>query len=65
MMPELNSMHDAFVVVYLLFRKLTFSKKSFGKAIRVTSSLDPEQDRCPVGPNLGSNCLQRRSADNS
>ena len=27
-------------------------------------SLDPDQDRHSVGPDLGPNCLQRLSADN-
>ena len=27
------------------------------------NSLDPDQDRCSVGPDLGSNYLQRLSAD--
>ena len=32
--------------------------------IRVLNSLDPDQARCFVGPNLGPICLQRLSADN-
>ena len=31
--------------------------------IRVSNSLDPDQDRHYVGPDLGPNCLQRLSAD--
>ena len=42
----------------LTFSKLTFSKKSFGNTIRVSNGLDPDQDRCHVGPDLGPNCLQ-------
>ena len=30
----------------------------------VSNGLDPDQDRHSVGPDLGSNCLQRLSADN-
>ena len=30
-----------------------------GNAIRVSNSLDPDQDRRSVGPDLGPNCLQR------
>ena len=36
----------------------------FKKECRL-SSLDPDQDRRSVGPGLGSNCLQRFSADDS
>ena len=31
--------------------------------IQVSNSLDPDQDRHFVGPDLGPNCLQRLSAD--
>ena len=40
-----------------------FSKNSIRDTIRVSNSLDPDQDRHPVIPDLGSNCLQRLSAD--
>ena len=43
-----------FVVCGLFFK--SFSKK--------VNSLDPDQDRHCVRPDLGSNCLQRLSADN-
>ena len=29
----------------------------------MSNCLDPDQDRCSVGPHLGPNCLQRFSAD--
>ena len=45
------------------FSKLTFAKNSFGNAIRVSNSLDPDQARHSVGPDLGPNCLRRLSAD--
>ena len=32
-------------------------------ALGTPLSLDPDQDRCSVGPDLGPNCLQRLSAD--
>ena len=32
-------------------------------AIRVSNGMDPDQDRHFVGLDLGSNCLQRASAD--
>ena len=43
--------------------KKNFSKNSFKTTFRVSNDLDPDQDRCTVGPDLGSNCLQRISAD--
>ena len=45
------------------FSKLTFSKISYRNIIRVSNSLDPDQDRQCVSPDLGPNCLQRLSAD--
>ena len=29
----------------------------------MSNDLDPHQNRCSVGPDLGSNCLQRLSAE--
>ena len=46
-----------------LFSKLTFSKISFTNTIRVSNNLDPYQNRRFVVPDLGSNYLQRLSAD--
>ena len=31
--------------------------------IRISNGLDPDQEGCSVGPDLGPNCLQRLSAD--
>ena len=42
-----------------LFRKIP----SGAVKIRVSKSLDPDQDRHIVGPDLGPNYLQRLSAD--
>ena len=46
-----------------------FHIKIFGKffqdAIRVSNSLYPDQARPFVGPDLGPNCLQRLSADDT
>ena len=42
-----------------------FTKKKSGTTIRVSNSLDPDQARHFVGPDLGSNCLQRLSADDT
>ena len=47
------------------FQKLTFSKKSFRNTIKVSNSLDPDQDRHFVGPDMGPNCLQRVLAKDS
>ena len=40
------------------FPKSTFSNNSFRNAIGVSNSLDPDQARRFVGPDLGPNCLQ-------
>ena len=40
-----------------------FSKYYFWITIRVSTSLDPDQARQFVGPDLDPNCLQRLSAD--
>ena len=41
--------------------KFNFLKKSFRNTIRVSNSLDPDQARQNVGPDLDPNCLQRLS----
>ena len=46
-----------------LVSKLTFSQKKFRNTIRVSNGLDPDQDQCSVGPDLGPNCSQRFTAD--
>ena len=38
-------------------------KHSFRNTIRVSNSLDPDQNRHSIRPDLGLNCLQRLSAD--
>ena len=48
--------YSCFFVVCWLFSKSTFSKNSFRNTIRVSNSLDPD---------LGPNCLQRLSADDT
>ena len=45
--------------------KSTFSKNSFRNRISVSNSLDPDQARHSVGPDLGPNCLQNLSADDT
>ena len=47
------------------FQNELFSKNSFKNTIRVSKSLDPDQARYSVGPDLGPNCLQRLSADDT
>ena len=55
--------HDYLSSAYF-FSKLTFSKNSFRYTIKASKSLNPDQNRHYVGPDLGPNCLQRLSADN-
>ena len=38
-------------------------KKKIRNTVRVSSGLNPDQDRRSVGPDLGLNCLQRLAAD--
>ena len=45
------------------FFKINVSKIYFRNTIRVSNSLEPDQDRHYVGPDLGPNCLQRLSAE--
>ena len=37
---------------------MIFSKSFFTNTIRVSNSLDPDQDQQNAGPDLGPNCLQ-------
>ena len=53
----------AFCCLWISFKINFFSKKSCSNTIRVSNSLDPDQARCFVGPDLGPKCLQRLSAD--
>ena len=49
----------------IFFSKFTFSKNYFRNTIRVSNSLDPDQTRLYVGPDLGSNCLQSLPVDDT
>ena len=49
----------------LIFFKINFLKNSCRSTVRVSNSLDPDQVQHFVGPNLGPNCLQRLSADDT
>ena len=48
-----------------LFSKSDFSKKSFRNNIRVSNSLDPDQARLFVEPDLVPDYLQKLSADDN
>ena len=48
-----------------IFQNQLFRKKYFKNTIRVSNSLDSDQARQNVGPDLGLNCLQRFSADDT
>ena len=45
--------------------KTKVRKKSIKDTITVSNSLDPDQARQNVGPDMHPNCLQRLSADNN
>ena len=49
----------------LIFFKIIFLKNSFRTTIRVSNSLESDQARHFVGPDLGPNCLQMLSADDT
>ena len=62
----INSLHAGnyaciFCHLWIFFFKLTFSKILSG--IRVSNSLDPDQARHFVRPDMDPNCLQRLSVD--
>ena len=47
------------------FENKLFRQNSFRNTFRVSNSLNPDQDRHYVCPDLGPNCLQRLPADDS
>ena len=47
------------------FYKINFFGKFFRNTIRVSNSLDSDQAELNVGPDLGPNCLQKLSADDT
>ena len=49
----------------LILLKSIFSGKKIRNTIRVSNSLDPDQARHFVGPDLGPNCFQRLSANDT
>ena len=48
----------AFLLSADFFQNQLFSKNYFRDTIRVSNSLDPDQAKHFVGPDLGPNCLQ-------
>ena len=57
-----NSACYAFMSSADFFQNKLF-KNYFRTTIRVSNSLNPDQDRHSVGPDLDPNCLKRLSAD--
>ena len=49
-------MQQSVLIIFIIIEKFLM------KTIRVSKSLDPDQARRFVGPDLGPNCLQRLSA---
>ena len=49
----------------LIFFKVNFFEKFFREYQQDVNSLDPDQAQHFVGPDLGPNCLQRLSADDT
>ena len=47
------------------YQNKCFLKISFMNRIRVSNSLEPDQARQNVGPDLAPNCLQKLSADDT
>ena len=66
-MSSFNSSHAGYFFVFLssadFFQNKLFQKNYHGNTIKVSNRLDPDRARCSVGPDLGSNCLQRLSAE--
>ena len=54
-----------FCCLLIFFKINFFSKNSFRNTIRVSNSSDPDQARHFVGPDLGPNCLQKLSPDDT
>ena len=69
MLFNIKSLHPGnlsrFFVVWRIFSKSTFSKKFFQEYDQSVKRLDPDQARSSVGPDLGPNCLQKLSADDT
>ena len=48
-----------------IFLKINFFENYFRNTIKVSNSLDPDQAGQFVGPDLGTNCLQKFLADDT
>ena len=57
------TLHAMQFFLLLLSSKLPSAKSSFRNTNRVSNSLDPDQDRHFVSPDLNPSCLKRLSAD--
>ena len=57
----LGNFFNNYFAVHWFVSNSIFSKNSFWNTIRVSNSLDPDQARHFVGPDLGPYCLQRLS----
>ena len=55
--------NSAYFCCLLIFFKIDIFKNYFRNTIKMSGSLDPDQARHYVGPDLGPNCFQRLSAD--
>ena len=49
----------------IFFKMIFFMNYSCRNTIRVSNSMDPDQARNIVGPDLGPNCLHKLSADDT
>ena len=61
----LGSFLDFLSSAVFFFSKSTYAENSFRNTIRLSNSFDPDQDRQNVGPDLGHNCLQWLTADDT
>ena len=52
-------------MIFFSQKSQLFQKNSIKNTIRVSNSLDSDQARLFVGPDLGPNCLQMLSVDNT
>ena len=59
------SLLGSFAYCFHLLIDLFSQNISFRNTIRMLNSLDPDQARQNVGPDLGPNCLQRLSTDDT
>ena len=66
---QFHVLHNAWtffmIFVKTVFKIITIFNKFFEEVvtIRVSNSLEPDQDRCSIGPDLDPSCLQRLSAE--